>query len=418
MKHLIYLFCILTLLVSCNKEEDFTFSVSSKELSFDVSKSEQVISVTTEAEWEATCDAEWVLVRQQQNRMRVIVDSNPTENERQAIINILCNGKVQTQINIKQVGLILQINSTNYNVSHIGEDNFVDIVANTDWHIDNSNNWIKAQKEGEKLRITIARNYQMQERIGELKLYAGELSKIITIKQSESPWYDSFEMIPVESGTFLMGAQKDLSERDNYDEYAYPIESPVHSVTINAYYIGKFEVTQAQWFAAMGNNPSSVQGDNLPVENITWEQVQEFITRLNQMSGKNFRLPTEAEWEFAAKGGKKTNNYKYSGFSVLAACGWYYSNSESTIHEIGSKYPNELGIYDMSGNVREWCNDWFANYPTYAENNPQGPSSGNLKINRGGSWTTSAINCRNSYRHTDFPNEASNDLGFRLALSE
>lgn len=215
MKHLIYLFCVLALLVSCNKEEDFALSVSSKELSFNVSKNEQVISVTTEAEWKATCDAEWVLVRQQQNRIRVIVDANPTENERQAIINILCDGKVQTQINIKQVGLVLQIKSTTYDVSHIGDEDVVDIVANADWQIENPNDWIKAQKDGEKLKINVSRNYHMQERAGELTIHAGELSKTITIKQSESPWYDSFEMIPVESGSFLMGAQKDLSERDN-----------------------------------------------------------------------------------------------------------------------------------------------------------------------------------------------------------
>ena len=153
------------------------------------------------------------------------------------------------------------------------------------------------------------------------------------------------------------------------------------------------------------------------MECISWDNVQQFITVLNQESGLEYRLPTEAEWEFAAKGGNLSGDYMYSGNSILSTCGWYYSNSEATTHEVGGKDANELGIYDMSGNVREWCNDWFDNYSYYEEANPRGPEEGVVKINRGGSWTSPANTCRNTYRHTDKPNEGSLDLGFRLALS-
>jgi formylglycine-generating enzyme required for sulfatase activity len=258
----------------------------------------------------------------------------------------------------------------------------------------------------------------MDERNGIISVNAGDVSFDITITQYGCQWFESFEMIDVEGGTFYMGAQKDNPTDTNYDASAYQIESPVHQVSISSYAIGKFEVTQAQWNAAMGNNPSNIQGDNLPVDNVTWEDIQAFISILNEKSGLNYRLPTEAEWEFAAKGGNKSEKFDYSGNSVLSACGWYYSNSESTTHEVGSKIPNELGIYDMSGNVREWCNDWFGYYYSSMEDNPQGAYDGNMKVNRGGSWTTPAVNCRNTYRHTDYPYEKALDLGFRLVLSK
>lgn len=168
----------------------------------------------------------------------------------------------------------------------------------------------------------------------------------------------------------------------------------------------------------MGNNPSENQGENLPVENVSWEDVNSFILILNDQSGLNYRLPTEAEWEFAAKGGNLSKGFIYSGSMVLSSCGWYYSNGKAITHDVGGKCPNELGLYDMSGNVREWCNDWFGFYSSSLEENPQGPYDGRLKVNRGGSWTTPAVNCRNSYRHTNYVDEAFHDLGFRLALAK
>ena len=417
MKKILCIFVILTFLISCSDEESSSLSISNNELSFSADGGEQIVNISSDGVWECDYTEDWFLVRQQQDRIRVIVDANSTGSERLASIRILCDGEARSQITVKQSGLTLDSDNSSYEIQYAGEEKLIPVDCNSDWSIDNPCEWIDAQKENSNLRIVVSRNYRMQERSGEITLNAGELSKRIIIKQTASPWYESFEMVDVESGSFYMGAQKESSSKENYDENAYMVESPVHRVTINGYAIGKFEVTQGQWMAAMGSNPSSIQGDNLPVENVTWEQVQEFIALLNEKSGKKYRLPTEAEWEYAAKGGNKSEGNKYSGFSVLGACGWYYSNSESSTHEVGTKYPNELGIYDMSGNVREWCNDWFDYYTSSDVSNPNGPDYGNMKVNRGGSWTTPAVNCRNSYRHTDFPYESSQDLGFRLAIS-
>lgn len=417
MKRILYLFTVLAIFVSCSDNESSSLSISNNELSFSADGGEQIVNISSDGTWECDYAEDWLLVRQQQDRIRVIVDANSTGNERLATIRILCDGEARSQITVKQVGLTLDIDSYSYEIQYAGEEKNITVDCNSEWSIDNPCEWVNAQKDNSNLRIVVSRNFRMQERSGEITLNAGELSKRVIIKQAASPWYESIEMVDVESGSFYMGAQKESSANENYDENAYMVESPVHRVTINNYAIGKYEVTQAQWVAAMGYNPSSMQGDDLPVENVTWEQIQDFISVLNEKSGKEYRLPTEAEWEFAAKGGNKSEGFKYSGYSVLGACGWYYSNSEATTHEVGTKYPNELGIYDMSGNVREWCNDWFDYYTSSEANNPNGPDYGSMKVNRGGSWTTPAVNCRNSYRHTDFPHESSQDLGFRLALS-
>lgn len=418
MKRIIRLLIIIMTLVSCGKNDDVYFSISQEEISFDVSGEEHTVSITTDGDWSCKYNADWILVREQQNKIRIIADRNPNAESRTTIIQVLCNGDIRSTITVHQAGVLLEIDETNIEVASIGGIQSVTFHSNTlDYTVECAEKWMDIKKGNNAININVERNYSMEDRMGKISITQGAVVKTLYVTQRACQWFDSFQMVNVDGGTFLIGAQKDDSSQKEYDKDAYPIESPVHSVTLADYSIGIFEVTQAQWMAAMGYNPSIHQGDNLPVENVSWSQIQEFINLLNQKSGLNYRLPTEAEWEYAAKGGIKSQNNKFSGYSVLAACGWYYSNSESSTHEVGKKYPNELGIYDMSGNVREWCNDWFGYYTTDKANNPQGPNNGNMKINRGGSWSTPAINCRNSYRHTDFPNETSHDLGFRLALS-
>ena len=220
-----------------------------------------------------------------------------------------------------------------------------------------------------------------------------------------------FKMVFVEGGTFTMGATSEQGEDAFDDEY------PTHSVTLSDYYIGEIEVTQALWKAVMGSNPSGFTGDNLPVENVSYEDVQAFITKLNQKTGKTFRLPTESEWEYAARGGKKSRGYKYSGSNNIDDVAWYYENSNNKTHPVKTKQPNELGIYDMSGNVYEWCSDWFGKYTSEAQTNPQGPSGGSNRVNRGGSWISNARYCCASYRIYDCLSILGNLLGFRLALA-
>ena len=168
----------------------------------------------------------------------------------------------------------------------------------------------------------------------------------------------------------------------------------------------------------MGSNPSNFKGDDLPVETVSWNDCQDFISKLNAMTGKRFRLPTEAEWEYAARGGKKSRGYQYSGSNTLDDVAWYYGNSGNKTHVVGTKLPNELGIYDMTGNVREWCQDRYDSYSSSPQTNPTGAASGSGRVCRGGRWYYSDWNCRSSYRHSFTPDCRYDILGLRLVLSE
>ena len=222
----------------------------------------------------------------------------------------------------------------------------------------------------------------------------------------------NIEMVKVEAGSFNMGATSEM-------ENPYEDEKLVHRVTLtNNYYIGKYEVTQALWKIVMGSNPSNFKGDDLPVEVVSWNDCQDFISKLNAMTGKRFRLPTEAEWEYAARGGKKSRGYQYSGSNTLGDVAWYKGNSGSQTHIVGTKQPNELGIYDMTGNVWEWCQDWYGSYSSSPQTNPTGAASGSGRVNRGGSWNNSARNCRSSCRFYDTPASRFSNQGLRLVLSE
>ena len=219
-------------------------------------------------------------------------------------------------------------------------------------------------------------------------------------------------MVKVEGGTFTMGAS-------GADTEAYDNEYPAHIVTLSDFYICTTEVTQQLWRAVMGSNPSGHTGNVLyPVEAVSWSDCKNFITKLNQMTGQNFRLPTEAEWEFAARGGIKSKGYKYSGSDDVNEVAWYYTGSNDYgTKPVATKKPNELGLYDMSGNVSEWCNDYYTStYSSENQTNPQGPTTGVYRVFRGGSYSDYAKNCRVSYRYYYSPSTAHYDRGLRLAL--
>ena len=204
-------------------------------------------------------------------------------------------------------------------------------------------------------------------------------------------------MIKVKHGSFQMGSDSGKS---------------VHQVTLtNDYYMGETEVTQALWYAVMGQSPTSDGskwsssyglGDGYPAYYISYEDCQKFLTKLNQLTGQQFRFPTEAEWEYAARGGSRSKGYTYSGSNNLGDVAWYADNSSSTTHVVKTKAPNELGLYDMSGNVYEWCADWYG--------------SSSYQVNRGGSWFNTATCCRVANRDLDAPSVRSGILGIRLAL--
>ncbi len=222
----------------------------------------------------------------------------------------------------------------------------------------------------------------------------------------------TFKMVAVEGGTFTMGATAEQgSDAGN-------AELPTHQVTLSSYSIGQTEVTQELWQAVMGSNPSYFTGDlQRPVEQTSWDDCQAFITKLNQLTGKTFRLPTEAEWEFAARGGNKSQTYKYAGSNNIDEVAWYADNSSATTHPVASKTPNELGLFDMSGNVLEWCQDVYYFYSSEAQTNPTGPSLEDIgKVVRGGDYFNNATFCRVSFRLSGNKSTSFKNLGLRLAL--
>ena len=249
-------------------------------------------------------------------------------------------------------------------------------------------------------------------------------SKNIKVTQAKAPTFTgyktfqaggvTFKMMHVEAGTFQMGSTE------------YSDEQPVHSVTITKdYYIGETEVTQALWYAVMGYKPTSSGsawysrfglGDDYPAYYISYEDVQSFLTKLNSMTGEQFRMPTEAEWEFAARGGKNSKGYTYSGSNTIDYVAWYGDNSNDKSHPVKTKAANELGIYDMSGNVWEWCSDWYDEYSSSAQTDPTGPTTGSNRVKRGGSWPDSGGACRCAFRSNDSPSSQYVNFGVRLAL--
>ena len=221
----------------------------------------------------------------------------------------------------------------------------------------------------------------------------------------------AFKMVKVAGGTFQMGGASEQGS-DAYDR-----EYPIHSVTLSDYYIGQTQVTQELWEAVMGSNPSYFKGNNqCPVENVSWNDSQEFIEKLNRLTGKNFRLPTEAEWEYAARGGNKSKGYKYSGSNDADAVAWYEKNSGSKTHPVETKQSNELGLYDMSGNVWEWCQDWYGKYSSHSQSNPKGANTGSIRVLRGGSWFFKARSVRVSNRIINTPDYRNTNDGLRLVL--
>lgn len=236
------------------------------------------------------------------------------------------------------------------------------------------------------------------------------------------------DMVWVEGGTFTMGATPEQGEDASSDA------KPAHQVTLSGFYIGKYEVTQLLWEAVMGYNPSYfTSGARLPVERVSWDDCQKFIKELNKVTGKSFRLPTEAEWEYAARGGNKSRGYKYSGSNNLDNVAWAYfgtsyfsdgtrvwKNSGETTHPVGQKAPNELGLYDMSGNVYEWCQDWYGKYNSMHQSDPKGPAPGSVgtyRVKRGGSWSSGFWVHKLSDRSLGTPSEPQKDVGLRLAAS-
>ena len=222
-------------------------------------------------------------------------------------------------------------------------------------------------------------------------------------------------MVPVDMGTFTMGCTPEQGKD------CTRWEKPDHVVMVAGFYISRYDVTQTQWDAVMGKDNDRSKHKNCPdcpVDNVSWNDAMDFISRLNELTGRKYRLPTEAEWEFAARGGTQSMGYKYAGSKDPDEVEWNDGNSHDTTHPVGKKLPNELGLYDMNGNVWQWCSDWFDEkyYATMPADNPKGPDHGTERVIRGGSWVNFARVCRPTYRIGTLPDKRFSNDGFRLAM--
>ena len=315
---------------------------------------------------------------------------------------LFAGDRLMTTAQVEAV-MVLDVNSTEYKLKQILPIQDVTV-----------HNLPEEEKQTPKAEVPVVVETPKEERtpVAEMPMEEITPSLTSTVSAKEETFTVngvSFTMVRVEGGTFRMGA---TSEQMNPDSD----EKPVHSVTLSNYSIGQTEVTQALWKAVMGSNPSRFKGDNLPVERVSWNDCQTFIRKLNALTGRTFRLPTEAEWEFAARGGNQSQGYQYSGSNKLGSVAWYGDNSGSKTHPVATKSANELGLYDMSGNVWEWCQDWYGSYSSSSQTNPTGPSSGSDRVIRGGSWSNYAWCCRVANCYFVDPSGGSNNLGLRLAL--
>ena len=273
----------------------------------------------------------------------------------------------------------------------------------------------------EKMDALLAQMVAMQQEMIRLQQGQAQPAPNLPLHQNytEKAWDINMQMVWVEGGDFLMGCTSEQSDCESD-------EQNVRRVTVDGYYIGMMEVTQSQWEKVMGMSiiqqrdkvhkdwPLKGIGADYPMYYVSWEEAMEFCSVLSQKTGKKYTLPTEAQWEYAARGGKKTDGTLYAGSDMVDVVAWYTENSGGSTHPVGMKRPNALGVYDMSGNVWEWCKDWYDEYRSYDTNNPMGPSAGENRVNRGGAWDYYAQNCRMSYRNGSTPSGRDFDIGFRV----
>ena len=392
----------------------------------------QTITVSSNTSWTcASSDDAWCKVTPASaTAATVTITANATTKARKATLTFKAVNKEAT-VEVTQPGhnAELSVSPTALEFERVPTaGQTVTVNCNENWNVACEASWCKGEnKTAAGFTVTVTQNQSLNTRTATINVTSdsGKTATVSVKQKGGSIDYEdygedtqlalanttytangvSFTMVAVEGGTFQMGSTTGKSD-----------EQPVHEVKLSAFSIGQTEVTQELWEAVMGSNPSYFKGQKLPVEWVSWHDCQTFISKLNQLTGKQFRLPTEAEWEFAARGGTKSKGYTYSGSNTIDDVAWYWSNSGNKTHEVATKQANELGIYDMSGNVWEWCQDWYSKYSSSAINNPTGPTSGSIRVYRGGSWVITATNCRVAYRYSGAPEITNDSLGFRLAL--
>ncbi len=373
------------------------------------------------------------------DKLHFSVMQNGSRNERSASITIRDrNSRVSDILYIRQSGReVLVLSQQNYFVPRAGKTISVEVKGDIEYGVTIPSafqSWIaSAGGTSSSLSDVTPKIYRFavselegnEEREGYIVFSGNSLTDTVYIYQggdfTETVSGIEFDIVYVKGGTFQMGATSE--QGSDYDSD----ERPVHSVTLSDYYIGKFEVTQGLWEKVMGTtiheqrikagySSTNGVGSDYPMYYVNWEEAQEFCKKLSQLTGKTYVLPTEAQWEYAARGGVKSRGYKYSGSNTIGNVAWYDDNSSNSTHPVATKQPNELGLYDMSGNVWEWCSDWYGYYSSESQSNPTGPSTGFLRVLRGGSWYSGARNCWVSSRNGNSPRYRDSIIGFRVVL--
>ncbi len=372
------------------------------------------------------------------DRIHFSVSENRGRDVREALVVVKDrNSKLSDTLRVCQYGKGLIVSQQNYFVPRAGKTISVEVKGGIEYGVTIPSafqSWIaSAGGTSSSLSDVTPKTYRFavselegnEEREGYIVFSGNSLTDTVYIYQggdfTETVSGIEFDIVYVKGGTFQMGATSEQGRDYDSDE------RPVHSVTLSDYYIGKFEVTQGLWEKVMGTtiheqrikagySSTNGVGSDYPMYYVNWEEAQEFCKKLSQLTGKTYVLPTEAQWEYAARGGVKSKGYKYSGSNTIGNVAWYDDNSSESTHPVGTKQPNELGIYDMSGNVWEWCSDWYGSYSSESQSNPTGPSTGSYRVLRVGSWSSDAWYCRVSNRGSLNPSSRDYYIGFRVVL--
>ena len=408
-------------------------SLDTSSLEFASGSGSKAFKITTNTTWTVASDQTWCSVSptsgSNDGSVTVKVGENSTTAERTATITVKSEAGDQT-VKVTQSGVspTLTLNIDNMEFAAGSGSKIFSIKSNTTWAVSSDKNWCSVSPTSGSgdgsVTVSVDENTSTSSRTATITIESATIKRTLAVTQNGATPVTppssqdrsftvggvTFKMIAVEGGTFTMGATSEQGS-DAKDK-----EKPAHRVTLSSYYIGETEVTQELWQAVMGSTPSP-SGSRRPVSSVSWNGCQEFIRKLNSLTGQNFRLPTEAEWEFAARGGNKSRGYKYAGSNTLGNVAWCYENSDNQTHDVATKSPNELGLYDMSGNVYEWCHDWYGDYSSSSQTNPTGPNNGDERVTRGGNYGSyPSINfCRVSSRGGYWPSVPGN-IGLRLAL--
>ena len=429
-------------------------SLDTSSLEFASGSGSKAFKITTNTTWTVASDQTWCSVSpasgSNDGSVTVSVGENSSTVERTATITVKSEAGDQT-VKVTQSGVspTLTLTIDNMEFAAGSGSKIFSIKSNTAWAVSSDKNWCSVSPTSGSgdgsVTVSVDENTSTSSRTATITVESATIKRTLAVTQNgvtPTPTPASkdrsftvrgvtFKMIAVEGGTFTMGATSEQGS-DAWDR-----EKPTHSVTLSSYSIGETEVTQALWEAVTGQKPTSdgykwefdySLGNNYPAYYVSWDDCQDFIRKLNSLTGENFRLPTEAEWEYAARGGNKSRGYKYAGSNNINEVAWHWDNIPTKPGEINprgsqnvaTKQANELGLYDMSGNVAEWCYNWFGSYNSSSQANPTGPTSGSGRVSRGGSWYGLGdgweTNCRVSYRHGSDPTGRYSDLGLRLAL--